>query len=241
MKKVFAMAITAALLAYTADVFPAITVTSIQGKAAFKDRGAWKQLSPRQTLREGMKVSTGVNSTAVLDIDGTAVTIRPMSMVGVTRNLVKDGASNTNLGLKYGSVNAKVPKIQGIRTNFRISTPIATSSVRGTEEEVSYGPKGGMHVKVLAGLVKVENPSGVASTVGKWQSFQITKGNARPQFLLSNLRTGSMVNIMPDNISDTEKEFFEMFGEELRDNPSDEGLILEQFPSATINVRIVFP
>lgn len=241
MKKLYTIAVAMTLLLFTTNTFSAITVESVTGNVAYKERDAWRPLAKNQTLREGTKISTGVASTVVLRIDDAMVTVRPMSMMGITRNMVKDGASSTNLGLKFGGVNAKVAKIRDIRTNFKISTPIATSSVRGTEEEVSYGPKAGMVVKVLAGLVKLENSSGVRTTVGKWQSFQMKNGTARPQFLLSDLRSGSMVNVLPDNISSTEKDFFEMFGEDLRDNPGDEELIFEQFPSGRINVRIVFP
>jgi hypothetical protein len=238
MKKLYTIAVAMALLLFSADTFSAITVESVTGKVAYKERDAWRPLAKNQTLREGTKISTGVASTAVLRIDDATVTVRPMSMMGITRNMVKDGASNTNLGLKYGGVNAKVAKIRNIRTNFKISTPIATSSVRGTEEEVSYGPKGGMTVKVLAGLVKLENSSGVSSTVGRWQSFQIKGGSARPEFLLTDLRSGSIVNVLPEGLTGTEKDFIDLFGEEMRDN---EGLTIKILPTARFTGRIVFP
>ncbi|HPA74109.1 MAG TPA: FecR domain-containing protein [Spirochaetota bacterium] len=241
MGKIYIVAAAAALLMFSADSYSAITVESVEGKVAYKDGGAWRPLARNQALREGTRISTGVASSAVIKIDNATVTVRPMSMMGITRNMVKDGISSTNLGLKYGGVNARVAKIKNIRTNFKISTPIATSSVRGTEEEVTYGPRSGMVVKVIAGLVKLENPNGVSTTVGKFQKFQLKRGNPRPQSLLSGLRGGSMINVMPDDITETERDFFEFFGEELGNNPGDEGLIFEQFPSAKINARIVFP
>jgi len=155
--------------------------------------------------------------------------------------MVKDGISSTNLGLKYGGVNARVAKIKNIRTNFKISTPIATSSVRGTEEEVTYGPRSGMVVKVIAGLVKLENPNGVSTTVGKFQKFQLKRGNPRPQSLLSGLRGGSMINVMPDDITETERDFFEFFGEELNNNAGDGKHIIGIPPIARFNGLIVFP
>jgi len=120
--------------------FAAISVVSVQGSAAFKDKDQWKPLREKQTLAEGARISTGVRSSVVLSIDDATVTVKQMSMVRVNKNLTTQDESATNLGLKYGSVSARVSKIKKLRTVFNVSTPVATSSVRGTWEDVSYGP-----------------------------------------------------------------------------------------------------
>ena len=95
-------------------------------------------------LAQGTKISTGVNSNVVLNINGDEITIRQMTMIKIEENSLSTTESNTKIGLKRGGLNARVAKLKTLKTSFKISTPVATSSVRGTWEEVFYGPGMGM-------------------------------------------------------------------------------------------------
>ncbi|MCX7679631.1 MAG: FecR family protein, partial [Spirochaetes bacterium] len=122
------------------------------------------------------------------------------------------GESNTNIGLKYGAINAKVKKIATVRTQFKISTPIATSSVRGTEEEVSYGPQWGMIVKVLEGAVDLNNDTGISNTIKGNLVFQLKTDQPRPEFLLSERMDNTLVKLFLDSMTEEEKKLLEQFG-----------------------------
>jgi hypothetical protein len=199
--------------------FAVITVEQISGKAAFKEGQQWKPLSVNQKLEVGTKISTGTNSSVVLNIDGNKVTIRQLSMVRINHNMTNAEESNTNLGLKYGAINAKVKKIAAIRTQFKISTPVATSSVRGTEEEVSFGPQSGMIVKVLEGTVGTENSNGISNLVKGKLIFQIKTDKARPEFLLADRMGNTLVKLYLDSMTDKEQNMLEQFGFDTGANP----------------------
>ncbi len=199
--------------------FAVITVEHINGKAAYKDSQQWRPLAINQKLEVGTKISTGAHSSVVLNIDGSKVTIRQLSMVRINHNMASFRESNTNLGLKYGAINAKVKKIGAVRTQFKISTPVATSSVRGTEEEVSFGPQSGMIVKVLEGAVGTENMNGIANLLKGKLIFHLKTDNARPEFLLSDRMGNTLVRLYLDSMTDKEQHMLEQFGFDTGANP----------------------
>ncbi len=207
------------ILCMMMPAFAVITVEHINGKAAYKDDKQWKPLVLNQKLEVGTKISTGAGSSVVLDIDGSKITVRQLSMVRINHNMASSEESNTNIGLKYGAINAKVKKIAAIRTQFKISTPVATSSVRGTEEEVSFGPQSGMIVKVLEGAVGMENANGIANMIKGKLVFQLKTDQARPEFLLSDRMGNTLVKLYLDSMTDKEQSMLEQFGFDTGANP----------------------
>ncbi|MBP7585309.1 MAG: FecR domain-containing protein [Spirochaetes bacterium] len=199
--------------------FAAITVESVQGKVAYKSGDQWRPLAPNQSIAVGTKIITGAKSSAVLNVDGSTVTVRQLSMVRVNANIANEQGSSTNLGLKYGSVNAKVRKIKALRTNFKISTPIATSSVRGTEEEVSFGPQAGMIIQVLQGAIGTEGGLGLGNIIRGDLKFQLKTDSARPEFLLTDRQGNTLVRLFADRMTDNEKRQFERFGLDVINQP----------------------
>ncbi len=198
----------------------AVLVVSTKGDAAYKDGAAWRPLAKGQTIREGTMVMTGVNSRAVLNIDDHMLTVKPLTTIKVLKNTLSKKSSDNVIGLKNGSVNARVKRIGTLKTRFNIVTPVATSSVRGTDQDTSNGPAFGMGVKVI-GLLNVSNPGGVNRNVGGRSFFSLRPGNARPEPLLGNLRRGSIPPLNPANITGDEESGLEFFGDQLVDNFND--------------------
>lgn len=122
--------------------FAEITVVSVKGKAAYKTGRVWKPLAKGATIPQGTKVTTGVRSWVKLKMYNNVVTIKPLSMLKIYENSSKKNRISTRIGLRRGSVRAHVTRGRRVRTIFKISTPVATSSVRGTIEDVSHGPSG---------------------------------------------------------------------------------------------------
>ncbi len=221
----------------------AITVTSIEGSAAYRDTGQWKPLKAKQALREGVKISTAARSSVVLAIDNSTVTIRELTMMKIDRNTAGAEVNRTSLGLKYGSINARVSRIKKLRTVFQVSTPVATSSVRGTEEEISYGAASGMAVDVIEGSVGMHSRHGANDVVRKGLKFHMKKGNPRSTPLLRGRQSAAFGNLLPDNLSDSEKATADYFADDILINSDDSPGRL--FPrgeaKASVNVNIVFP
>lgn len=208
-----------AILFLALPLFATITVESVNGKAAWKDAGQWRPLAANQNIAVGTKISTGAGSSVVLNVDDSKVTIRQLSMVRVNANIADAQGTSTNLGLKYGSVNAKVKKIKALRTNFKISTPIATSSVRGTEEEVSFGPQSGMIIQVLQGAIGAEGGLGLQNIIKGDLKFQLKTDSARPEFLLTDRQGNTLVRLFADRMTDNEKRQLERFGLDTINSP----------------------
>lgn len=241
MKHIKRLLFTGLILLFTASgAFAAISVVSVKGKVAYKDGGVWKSLSKGQTLAEGAKISTGMNSYAVLNIDGATVKIRPLSMIRVNKNTLKGDSSNTSLGLKYGSVSAKIPKLRKLKTVFKVSTPVATSSVRGTEFDVSYGPQWGMIIYVIDGNVYGIG-NGIENLLSGNLQFNLKPGSPRPEYLLTKTKNGYIIKIYSDYMTPNEKKFHEFFGTDAFGNSEilPGGLNLKS--NSFIKIRLIWP
>ncbi len=129
-------------LSTASTAFAKITVVSVKGKAAYKTGRIWLPLKRGVTLRQGTKISTGVRSWVRLKMYNNTLTIKPLTMMKVYENSRRGQRINTRIGLRRGSVRAHVTRGRRVRTIFKISTPVATSSVRGTVEDATHGPSG---------------------------------------------------------------------------------------------------
>ncbi len=224
MKRILGILAIASVTVFMASQsFAAVLVVLTRGDAAYKDGTVWRPLAKGQTIREGTMVMTGVNSRAVLNIDNHMLTVKPLTTIKVLRNSFTKSSSDTVIGLKNGSVNARVKRIGTLRTRFNIVTPVATSSVRGTEQNTSNGPAFGTQIQVPVGLVNGSNPSGTNRNVGGRSLFNLKPGHQRPDPLLGDLRKGVTPPLNPPNITGDEQTGLELFGDQLVDN-FDDGL-----------------
>ncbi len=119
-----------------------VTVVSVHGSAQKFDgtdpKAAWEKIQVGDVLGEGAIVRTGLGSKLVLKFaDRGNVRVKSGTKMGI-REFRKDGdLARTQLGLKYGSMRAKVDRSTG-PNDFRIHTPVATLSVRGSQGHVSH-------------------------------------------------------------------------------------------------------
>ena len=121
-----------------------VQVHSPQGDAVTAQRGT--SLSPES------RIETGKGS-MLLDLqDGSQVLVKPNSHVVLK-------APNQEKGywfeLLLGKINAKVQKRLGNAPSFRMGTPTAVITVRGTRFSVDVDKKKRTHVEVYEGLVEV--------------------------------------------------------------------------------------
>jgi hypothetical protein len=230
--------LTAILFTVTAQA--AIQVVSTKGEAAFLSGTQWKPLVKGQTIAEGTKLSTGINSSAVLNIDGSLVTMKPLTSIKIYRNSVNPSTKETSLGLQYGTVQAKVDKVSKVRTKFNISTPVATSSVRGTEEIVSFGPTSGMKVEVVEGTIQAHNAQGASNAISGRQSFVLSDAGAKPAGILDGVKEGSSANVNAQNRSRNDNEFSDRYGDDYFEGLDDMGFKLDSSSQARVKLHLIW-
>lgn len=185
-----------AALAFLFTAMPALSavkVISVKGEAGLLDKGRVQRLTAGMALQSGQSVVTGVNSQAVLDIDGSRLTVRSLTTMKIASNTATKNSSDTRVALKRGSVVSEVSKIKDVKTSFRVSTPVATSSVRGTKHIVTHGPENGTLIEVLEGVVEGETADGGTKTITNIYVFKIEAGEALKS-LAADLRDAALTD-----------------------------------------------
>jgi len=232
--------LTVALIFVASPLFAAITVVSVKGEALYSDGGAFKPLQKGQQLKEGTRIQTGAKSQAVLDIDGHIVTIKQLTLIKVYKNIAKKDESTNSIGLKYGSINAKVKKLPQVKTSFLITTPVATSSVRGTEQNVSYGPGFGMQVTVSEGELLVQS-NGDNKKVGGNLEYNKGQDDPRSGDLTQGMQNNFIGQMAPGNLTPEEQQMLNQYGDQLVDSTQTPGDIVDQTKGTTnVNVNLVW-
>ncbi|MFO8014732.1 MAG: FecR domain-containing protein [Phycisphaerae bacterium] len=91
----------------------------------------WRPVEAGTVLPPGADLRTGFRARCVLDMVDSLVQIDPLSVVRIAALERKEDAVRTRLHLKQGNAQAIVEKGR-IESDFRILTPSAALSVRGT-------------------------------------------------------------------------------------------------------------
>jgi ferric-dicitrate binding protein FerR (iron transport regulator) len=131
--------------ALVAEVKGEVSVTAPQGTAAPAQQG---MVLPAETA-----IDTGKGSVILLLADGSQVLVKSK-----TRVLLKSPESSNGhfLEMLIGELVAKVKKRLGETAPFRMGTPSAVITVRGTRFSVRVDKKGRTTVEVFEGTVEVE-------------------------------------------------------------------------------------
>ena len=149
--------------------------------------------------------------------------------------------TNTHIGLKRGGIMAKVPRDGKVKTIFKVSSPIATSSVRGTEENISYGPDTGMIIEVVKGVVEGTNTLGRSNVLSGRQKFIQMYSKAEAFNILNDVKNASIIQIYGNGL--TADEIVTMlYSDDQTGSPGGELTILDnQVQNATVNLQILWP
>jgi hypothetical protein len=162
MVSLFLLWLVAGLFAQTQAVIREVT-----GKVEVKAAGAlaWAPAKPGQLLAKGSFISTGFNSTAVLNLGSSVVSVKPLTRLQLEELIAREGAVSTSLFLKVGKVSAAVKTGEGLKQDFTVKSPVSTAAVRGTDFEFD-----GLTVTVINGLVYFSNNLGQGRGVGQGES-----------------------------------------------------------------------
>lgn len=195
------------------SLFAGVTVKDFFGKVKVKYDGdtKWSRIEIGQELPANTLVSTGFNSQIVLDLGNAILDVLPLTRMTVDEITESQDTIKTSLILKGGKVKADVGKIEGKVNDFKIKSPVATASVRGTKFEFS-----GKTLKVIRGKVsfyptkknKVNKPDaakdeededdegddGLGVDVSAGGQTQMTSANSAPASTSSMAKSASSVS-----------------------------------------------
>jgi hypothetical protein len=94
--------------------------------------GSWQAARVGMAVSRGATISTGFNSTAVLDLGTSVLQVNPLTRMELQQLLQQGGAVSTELFLKVGKVRAEVKTGEGLTQDFKLKSPVSTAAVRGT-------------------------------------------------------------------------------------------------------------
>ncbi len=152
-----------------------VTVLSLSGNVEIKEPGRdWVPAAVGQKISSASMISTGFGSRARLSAGGMELNLQPLTRV-VIDSLVTDGDTDrTAVSLQTGRVRAtKPPVTRATRStqrqiDFRVSTPVATAAVRGTDFYVSHDK-----LETLEGLVSFTEGQAVVLSPGGTYSWSV--------------------------------------------------------------------
>ncbi len=152
MKRIISKMMIAALLAVFAGgtLFAASAkVTYVKGKVEISRGNEWVALKVGDSVNESETISTGFQSEARLNYNGSVMAVPALSRI--TLETLQSSGSKETVSLKVdtGAVRSKVTHAEGKRIEYTARTPVGVASVRGTDFTVFSNGK----AKVFEGAI----------------------------------------------------------------------------------------
>jgi hypothetical protein len=156
MKKIAILLAMLLLAASLAGAQNQAVVKSFTGKVEILTaKQAWAPVRVGLNLGLGTTISTGFNSTAVLELGSSVLQVKPLSRLRIDELVAREGTVKTELFLQVGKVRAEVKTAAGLTQDFKVKSPVSTAAVRGTEFEYD-----GYELYVFEGTVTYSNLTG---------------------------------------------------------------------------------
>lgn len=136
-------------------------LAAFHGNVQVTVAGRIQATQTNMTVPERSSVVTGARSFATLTLpDGSLLSVLPQSVVRITQlsTVLLSGARETVVRVDRGRTETKVAPLKKRVDVFRVTTPLAAASVRGTAFRTIADPDGQMaRVEVLEGRVAVSD------------------------------------------------------------------------------------
>lgn len=150
-------------------------VNDVRGKVDIRSTtGVWQPAVRGMQVDPGTTISTGFNSTAVIAIGPTTVTVQQLTRMKLEELVERQGRHTTSFTLPIGRVQARVKSADSMPLDFTVRSSISTAAVRGTEFEFD-----GYRLVVTDGVVQFINRVGQSQNVQYGQESR-TDGDTPP-------------------------------------------------------------
>jgi hypothetical protein len=164
-------------------------VRSFTGKVEILSaRQAWVPVKTGMSLSMGTTISTGFNSTAVLELGSSVLQVKPLTRLRLNELVAREGTVKTDLFLQVGKISAQVKSAEGLTQDFKVKSPVSTAAVRGTGFDYD-----GYDLYVYEGTVTYTNLTGQSRSYSPGEQGS-TDGYDTPSDSEQQLLTDSGVN-----------------------------------------------
>jgi hypothetical protein len=131
----------------------AFIVKEVKGKVEVQPGSAgWRTATVGMRLNKGTAISTGFNASAVLDVEGAVLQVKPLTRMRIDELVKREGTVSTGLYLKVGKVKADIKTSEDLKHDFTLRSSVSTAAVRGTSFEFD-----GINLWVENGTVVLSN------------------------------------------------------------------------------------
>ncbi len=149
------------------------SIKSLSGKVELqKAGGAWVAAKVGDSVAKGTVVSVGFKSGAVIVTADATITVKALTRLSFADIVKTEGGTKTELYLTAGRVRTEVKPPSGQISDFKVKSPTATASVRGTGFEFD-----GVNLYVDHGRVRLNSSGGRGRLVGAGYAAFISLNN----------------------------------------------------------------
>jgi len=152
-------------------------IKEMSGTVELKNPGAPDFMSAKagDKVSQQTVVSTGFKSTALIELGGAVLTVRPLTRLTLTEISASMNSETLNVSLQTGRVRVDINPPAGGKASMSVKGPTVTASVRGTSFDfdthniyvnhgkVSFHGNRGAGVLVSAGFTSQVNDDGKAA------------------------------------------------------------------------------
>ncbi len=229
-------------IALSIPAFADVTAVSVKGTVGAIVAKKMQPVSAGMKLPSDATIVTGANSEVTLSVNNGTLTLKSLTTAKLSGISLSTTSSKAAVALKTGTVVSDVKQIQGLKTSFTITTPVGTSSVRGTSHTVSYSTERGMGVAVTSGVVAVSSGRGGTRPVAAGAQYSQEIGAAPPQVTTQAAQAAQDVSRPAAVFLPPEETALSIASGEVSSSAND---LVNLVPSAqatgAVNVHILFP
>jgi len=225
----------------SAPLFAEVTVQSVKGTAGVLEAKKLTPVKVGMKLKDDATVVTGANSEVNLLVNNGIITLKSLTTAKLRGVSITKSDSKADVALRSGTVVSDVKQITGLKTSFTVTTPVGTSSVRGTRHTISYSPGRGMRVAVASGVVAVRSNRGATKPVAQGQQFTEGQGAAPPQVATQAAQDAQIADAASTYAPAEETAMAESLGGESTAYTELANIAAAVSDSATVQLTLVFP
>ncbi|MDR1278843.1 MAG: FecR family protein [Treponema sp.] len=146
---------------------PQAIIRELRGTVEVKAPGSsvWQTAVIGQELEQATLVSTGFKSAALIRLGESTLSVQPLTRLSLEEIVAMANTDRINISLRAGRIRVNVKPPVGGTTEFRVRSPIATASVRGTVFDFDT-----VNLRVAEGTVSFSGADNTAVYVAAGQS-----------------------------------------------------------------------